>query len=65
VFGTAYLGMAPGRAGAVTAFTVVALALSGTALAAAFMGCLAIRRGAAAADDAPVDAREPSFAETH
>jgi MFS family permease len=64
VFGTAYLGLAPGGAGAVTAFTVVTLALAGTALAAAALAYLAIRPGTAAAD-APADAREPSFADTH
>jgi MFS family permease len=46
VFGTAYLEMAPGpgRSTAVTGFAVVALALAGTAVAAALMAYLAIRK---------------------
>ena len=46
VFGTAYLDMAPGpgRSAAVTGFAVVALALAGTAAAAALMASLAIRK---------------------
>jgi hypothetical protein len=46
VFGTAYLDMAPGpgRSTAVTGFATVALALAGTAVAAALMAYLAIRK---------------------
>jgi predicted MFS family arabinose efflux permease len=65
VFGTAYLALAPGGAGAVTGFAVITLALAGTALAAALMGYLSIRADTTFTSDAAADAGKPSLAETH
>jgi MFS family permease len=66
VFGTAYLGIAPGtgRPAAVTAFTAITLALAGTSLIATIMAWLAVRRRAVIPGPAPAGTQVPPLVET-